>query len=262
MSFVARKFGTLFVLVLVAGLVAGVLMARRGVQVDLGTIGGVKLALLQPVGKTGAATATSQAATTPQARTSQPGGAATSTGATGGQPFARPLSGTVTKIDGSTLSVTAQDGSLITATLGSGTTVVKSSAIAIADVKAGDSVTVIGQAASDGSIAAQQVTVGAGGQSPALARVGGGAGRTGGGTAAGGFSAVTGTVQQVDGNTLTISVANGSVEKATLGASTRLQKTSEASSKDITAGDQVIITGQAGADGAIAATAIQIGEPR
>jgi Cu/Ag efflux protein CusF len=276
-SIIARNFRKLFFLALVGGLALGAVMARRGMQVDLGTIGGVQLVLAAPaVTKTPAVPAGSfPTGATSLSASGQPATAAATPAA--GVASGRPATGTVQKVDGKTISVTAQDGTVTNATVSDTTTYVKDGAITLADIKIGDTVTAVGQAGSDGAITATQVTVGAVGQASALGAGGftrqGGAGSGGasgqgatGGTgragAAGGQSAnvsvVTGAVQKSDGTTLTVAVEGGQLTKVTLGANGRVQQMSAGTLADVTAGSQVTIAGQAGTDGTIAATVVQI----
>lgn len=48
MNIVARHFGKLFLLAVVGGLIVGVVLARRGIDIDLGTYGGINLTLAAP----------------------------------------------------------------------------------------------------------------------------------------------------------------------------------------------------------------------
>jgi hypothetical protein len=293
----SRNYGKLFFLVLIAGLATGALMAKRNMQIDLGTFGGHKLALTtqptaptgpQIIGATGSTIAapaastpgtTAQRAQTPGAATAVPGAATTAPGAAfaGGQGVSRGTSGTVESVSGNSLTVKAQDGTTIKATVSATTTYAVNVAITASDIKAGDELTVIGQAAaSGGSITATQVTVGSaalGASAGALGRTGavagqggqggqgatGGAGRTGGaGGQLGQAAFITGTVQKVGGNTLTVTGQDGTTSNVALAADTRLSKVTAGSLGDVKAGVQVTIVGQAGADGAIAAVSVQV----
>jgi hypothetical protein len=73
---------------------------------------------------------------------------------------------------------------------------------------------------------------------------------------------VIGAVQKVDGSALTVAVEGGQPTKVTIGADTRLTKTAPATLADVTSGSQVTITGQAAADGSVAALSVQIGSLR
>jgi Cu/Ag efflux protein CusF len=201
---ITRNFGTLVVLAIVGGAAAGVVMARKDVQVDLGTVAGHRLAL----------TTGSKTPTGPQIITSTTGAAAfagagfggggapvagagnASTGFGGGGSFAGATTGTVDKVDGSTVTVIGSDGTTIRATVSPTTTISSSATITVADLKVGDTVTVVGEEASDQSvITATQVTAGDVGQTGAFGRAAAFGGRQGGAAGAGvtASTAVTGT---------------------------------------------------------------------
>jgi hypothetical protein len=185
------------------------------------------------------------------------------------------MSGTVAKVEGSTITVTEQDGTVTKAVVSSNTTYVKDSTLTVADIKVGDTVTAIGQAGSDGTIAAVQLTDGnvaqtagafvrqgatgrnAGGQGGQGGAATGGA-RTGGAGQFANASTVTGTVQKIDGQTLTVAEQNGQTVTVTIGTNTRLRKAASAALADVTAGAQVTIVGQTGSDGSITATIVTI----
>lgn len=284
MNVLSRNYSKLFFLVLVAGLATGALMAKRNMQVDLGTWGGRKLVLTtQSSTPTGpqiiAATSPSGAQSAPTTTQGAlvPGAATVPAGTAAGAAFlgGRGTSGTVESINGNTLTVKAQDGTTIKATVAATTTYTTNVAVTAADIKTGDDVTVIGQAAASGGvITATQVTVGSGLAAAALGGAGrpaivagqggtGGVGRTGGAAVqAGSVTFVTGTVQKVEGNTLTVTGQDGTTSTVTLTADTRLTKVTAGSLSDVKPGAQVTIIGQAGADGAIAALSVQIGSTR
>jgi hypothetical protein len=276
-NLIVRKFRTLIFLVLVIGLAGGAIMSRSGMQVTLGPVLGVTATLGQPTTKP-AAVAASAAATGAASRSG------VGTTAQTGQPAAanRPITGTVQQVDSTTITLTVQSGALTRATVSSSTTLIKNTTITAADIKVGDTVTVIGQAAPDGSVTAQQVTDGAAAQAGgagSFTRQGtGGSGQSGTGFTAGAgitrttgitgaasgqavTSAIAGTVQAIDSSTMTVTEQSGQMIKVALDASTRLRKTTAVAMTDITAGAQVTITGQAAADGSITATMVQISSP-
>ncbi len=267
MNYVSRHFGMLFFLALVGGLAVGLMMAQRGMQVDLGAIGGVKLVLAAPA-KTATrvvAPGLSTGATTPGAAAQS---ASPSTTPAAGQAFGLGTTGTVQSVNGNTITLTTQNGSPAKATVSDSTTYVKNATITVADIKVGDTVTVIGAAAADGSVSAQQVTVGAVTQAFGGAAALGGAGRQGaaggqGGAASqAGAAALSGSVQKAEGNTLTVAVTGGQPTKVLVSADTRLRKTETATLADVSAGSQVTITGQTGSDGSITALAVLVGSLR
>jgi hypothetical protein len=215
----------------------------------------------------------------------------------GSQATGRPLSGAVQQVDGTTITLTTQSGALAKATVDGNTTYMKNASIIAGDIKAGDNVTIFGQTGADGSITAQQVTVGTAGptfgagsgarqSSSGNGQSGAGAGYAGGGrggsaasggtvTGSGstgsaasnggnangqatGSPAISGAVLSTNGNTLTVAQQGGDTVTVTLNAQTRLRKPVPAALTDITAGAQVTIIGQAAADGSILASVVQI----
>ncbi|MET4582970.1 hypothetical protein ABIE21_002480 [Conyzicola nivalis] len=84
-------------------------------------------------------------------------------------------SGTVTAVDGDTVTLELSDGSTVTITTTDDTTVTTTHDSSVGDLTEGDSLTVIGEADDDGNVAATSITEGARG-------FGGGTGGAGGGT--------------------------------------------------------------------------------
>ncbi len=109
---------------------------------------------------------------------SLPGGAATARGAggTGGFPGASSsgTSGTVTDIIGSTLYVTTASGDLVAVTVGSNTTVDRNAKSSLAALQPGDTVTVQGTKAKDGTVTASSVSATQAGVTSGAAAFGGG----------------------------------------------------------------------------------------
>lgn len=242
MSFINRHFGGLFVLALIGGLLIGMNLAARAITIDLGPLG----ALAPPTPAPIVPIADAQ---------------------NGGQALARPTTGTVQTVDGKTITLAGAGPRVIVSDT---TSFIKSSAITVADLKAGDEVTALGQQTADGSLAAQSLVVGpalgngrSAGQSAAGA-TGAAAGNRSGGGGQGGAAlrSVTGTVQTVEGNTVTIATGDGQTVKVTIAAGARLRKSAPATLADVTAGEQITVQGQSGTDGAIAAAVVQIGAQR
>jgi hypothetical protein len=77
------------------------------------------------------------------------------------------------------------------------------------------------------------------------------------GGAAGGFT--TGTVAAVDGSTVTLELADGPTVKVTTTDDTTVTTTDEAAVDDLAEGDSLTVTGEADADGNVAATSITEG---
>jgi len=70
-------------------------------------------------------------------------------------------SGTVTAVDGDTVTLELEDGSTVTVTTTDDTTVTTTSDAAVSDLAEGDSLTVIGEADDDGNVAATSISEGA-----------------------------------------------------------------------------------------------------
>jgi len=277
MSFVARNFGTLVFLVLIGGLAVGVGTAYTNYDVPYV---GQYLSQLKPTATPTLSLGSSSSA--PGGTAAAPAGSATP-GATGSAPIqiapaaasseqtgtstpaagrglaGRATAGTVQSVDGKTITLMAQDGSTVKASVGDSTVYQRTTDISAADIKVGDSVMVTGQEGSDGTVTAQIVQIG--GAVGAGATLG--AGAQGQGAARQGIMrAVTGAVQKIEGTTLTLSSEGGQTIKVALTSDTRLRKTVAATLSDVKAGEQVTIVGQAGSDGVVAATTIQIGAVR
>ena len=77
-----------------------------------------------------------------------------------GNAFGRPVSGTITNVDGNNLTVKTQDGSSKIIILSDSTKINKTTAGAKSDLKTGEQVMVIGQESSDSTITATTVSVG------------------------------------------------------------------------------------------------------
>ena len=107
-----------------------------------------------------------------------PGGAALGrgTGGTGGFPGASTsgTSGTVTDIIGSTLYVTTASGSLVAVNVGTTTTVNRNAKSSLSALQPGDTVTVQGTKAKDGTVTASSVSATQAGVSSGVAGFGGG----------------------------------------------------------------------------------------
>jgi len=101
--------------------------------------------------------------------------------------FTRPTAGTVAYLDGSTLYVTNSEGNTVKVTTSAGTSVTKTVKASVKGIHPGESVTVTGATASNGTVGAESISVGAGGGG--LAGLFGGSssgGSASGGSASGG----------------------------------------------------------------------------
>jgi hypothetical protein len=85
----------------------------------------------------------------------------------------------------------------------------------------------------------------------------GGAGATGAGAAGGFGGGVSGTVQSVSGDTLTVGTAQG-VTTVTLSGSTTILKSQTGTAGDLQVGQQVTVRGARDSSGNVAATSIQV----
>jgi len=86
-------------------------------------------------------------------------------------------------------------------------------------------------------------------------------GRAGGAGALAAGLGVFGTVQSVTGNTLTVSEQSGTTVQVVISDTTTIRKTSEGARDDLKQGVEVLVTGQTGASGSMAASSIQIVPP-
>ena len=80
-------------------------------------------------------------------------------------------------------------------------------------------------------------------------------GASAGGAGFGGRGGLVGTIEEVEGNTVTVSTSQGSL-LATIGDETTIQKTIEVSIGELVEGVRVTVTGARGKDGAVNATTI------
>jgi hypothetical protein len=87
---------------------------------------------------------------------------------------------------------------------------------------------------------------------------GSGGGPAAAGAARGPGRATAGTIESVDGDTVVVTTPEGSV-RVNLGDTTSLQKQVPAERSDLAPGQRVLVTGERDADGAVAASSVQIG---
>jgi hypothetical protein len=101
----------------------------------------------------------SSTAGTSAAAAARPGGtgqAGTGQGGPGG--FGRPTTGTVTKVDGTTIQLTDSNGAAVTVTVPTGATITANKPGAAADITVGSTIAVVGTTA-NGTTTAQAVTI-------------------------------------------------------------------------------------------------------
>jgi hypothetical protein len=126
--------------------------------------------------------------------------------------------------------------------------------------------TTTGASAFSALAAGRRGAAGAGGTTGTGTGTGGGTGANGGGFAGfggggaggGGGGRTAGTVSDVEGSTVFVTDAAGSIVKVNLAATTKISKTTTASASDIQLGDTIVVTGAKGTDGSTAAQTITI----
>ncbi len=200
----------------------------------------------------------------------KPPAAPTATPAPGAIPVtpapSRGTSGNITKIDGSTLTLTTAQGPA-TATVGANTTIQVTSAGTLADLHEGQSLIVTGTRDATGNPTATSIAIRPPGQTPASPPAGAsprpsrtaapgnnpGSGSPGGGNARGAF----GTVTKIDGNTLTLTTAQGQVT-VKVSSNTSIQKTTIGTLSDLNEGQSLTVIGRQDTNGNITATSLII----
>jgi hypothetical protein len=181
--------------------------------------------------------------------------------------------GTLTKIDGNTLSLNTQQGQIIV-NISANTAIQKTVAGSLDDLQTGQILTVMGTADTSGNIAASSIAVRPQGQNPGFTPPAGGtapnpSGRPNrpsgtpsprpnmGGPGTGTF----GTLAKIDGNTLTLTTVQGQPVTVTLSSSTVIQKTVSGSISDLQVGISLTAMGNRDASGNINAVSISIRPP-
>ena len=285
-----RSFTSLFIGVVALGFVLGVALAAG---TPLGKDSGqaaqpAQSATGNPAAASANANAPAQAATaTVPGNTTTGDRAAAFQGQSGAM---RPVAnGPVEKVEGNLITIKAQEGS-VKVNVPDGVTIRKTVTAALTDVKAGENVVVTGERQSDGTVTATTVQLGAGGAAsivefqttPGAAQGRGGdaaaGARTRGGTpgpgtasgpggtpAAGGTAMImraltNGTVESVEGTTMTVKTQDGSV-KVKVADGTAIRKTVSVGVGDIKPGDNLVIMGDRGSDGTITASNVQVTSP-
>ena len=203
--------------------------------------------------------------------------------------FGRGTFGTISSIDGSTLTISGSDGTSTKVATDDSTVVSTSVNLALSDVAVGDQITVMGTVSGtdvaaerivdNGTEAATGFPGGAGGQVPSGAPPGGFDGQTPptdqsgnpvtppGGAPTGAPQGATGragrgvrgAVTSVDGSVITVTSQDGTVYQVTASSTTTVTRSQAGALSDLTVGDQVSVFGQTGADGTVTATRISEG---
>ncbi|MHB1132719.1 MAG: hypothetical protein ACYC4L_10075 [Chloroflexota bacterium] len=176
----------------------------------------------------------------------------------GGDPGGRLVTGNAQKVEGELLTVQAQGGNVVQVSL-AGAAIRRSETGTLADVKVGDAATVVGQRQGEAFIAD---AVQLGGTDLPLAMAGAGQAGPQSGADRSRFS---GKVEAVaaDGFTFSIEDAGlsapaGAKLKVVVPKGALVQKGLPATAADIKEGTRVVVTGQAGADGSVAAKSVVI----
>lgn len=197
----------------------------------------------------------------------------------GGDFRAMGAAGTVTAIDGGTLSVEGQDGAETTVKATDDTTVTKTSDGELGDLAVGDNVLVVGETDGD-AVAAQSITDNGDqelslggrpgapdGQAPPEGQMpngsvpdgqappDGGQGFPGGGP---GGMPTAGEITKIDGETITIKTVDGSVVTVTTSDDTTVSVTETIEVGDIEVGDTISAMGET-ADDVVTAQTIRVG---
>jgi len=237
-------------------------------------VGALAIAVAAVVG-VNAVTSGSSASTTTSA--------AAGPGANGRGPGGQGAAGTISSINGSSISLTATNGKKTTVVTSGSTAVDEALSGSLTDVKVGDHVAVMGST-SGTTVIAQQITDsgtktlpgppgGANGQQsgPPSGSSGqqggppsGSSGRQGGppsgasSPGAGGGRPTVGTVESTDGSTVTVKTSSGSTVTVTTSSSTKVMVIKTGALSDLKVGDRIVVSGTT-SDGTITATTIRTG---
>lgn len=180
---------------------------------------------------------------------------------------ARPTVGTVQKVVDKELTLQAPGGATARVVLADSTTVSRVEGGALSDLVAGTTVTVLGQKQGD-VVTANVVDIGGSGATTMVVGPAGQGGQggqrsqgaqpgAGGAPATGDFARLSGTVDSVAADGFTLATEAGKT-KVVVPANARIQKTVQATAADVKEGTLVQVTGDAGADGVVAAKSVLI----
>jgi preprotein translocase subunit YajC len=193
-------------------------------------------------------TVPTEAAAVPAVSAASPGSPVAGNGTPTGNRASRGpgVSGTVQAVNGSMITVqTRQNNTTVTVQINSDTTILRQTTETIAQVKSGDTIFALGQLSGD-VVQARQIrlnaTPGAGRPNGAVGNPAGPATPAAGAPA--GLKAVTGTVDSVSTDTITVKAADGSSVKVQLAANGRITNQTTATAADIIAGKFLTVAGQ------------------
>ena len=171
----------------------------------------------------------------------------------------RGTSGTLTAINGDSLTLTTSQGQ-VTVDITSSTTIEKTVVATVSDLSQGDIVTISGTADSTGNINATLIMVRPQSQSPPTTGNGGTFTRPNGGSPPGGNTArqfTIGTISEINGNSLTVTTAQGQVT-VNIGSNTVIQNTISGTISDLQTGVSLTVVGPTDSSGNVDATSISI----
>jgi hypothetical protein len=168
------------------------------------------------------------------------------------EPGHRGVAGTLKAINGSSLTVGRPEGGTVTVKTSPATTVHKTVAGSVSDIKDGQTVAIHGTTTGQNAIAADQIALLAADAGPKLDRLP--AGRFAEKASELGFA--FGTVTKTANGTFTVNEPGGTSVAITTSSTTKVIKTVVSSVKDLTVGQPLVAIGTANSDGSV--TAIQI----
>jgi uncharacterized protein YjlB len=172
-------------------------------------------------------------------------------------------SGTVATVNDDTLTLTTSQGT-VNINISSSTTIEKTVNGTGANLGQGDFVTVSGTADNTGSIDATSITVRASGQTfPSTGSTfgnGGGFTVPNSGASGTGTGITVGTIGTINGNSFTITAAQGQVT-VDIGSNTVIETTESGSTSDIQKGASLTVVGTTASNGSINATSVTIAAP-
>lgn len=160
--------------------------------------------------------------------------------------------GTIASVSADTVVVTGRDGKPVTVKTNSATRIVGRAAGHLADIKSGDTVTVVAKKAQDGSLTALTVQ-----DVPSGLQVGGGA-RAGQRELKSGKVMVNGRVVSAQGNTLSIASTDAGATTVTVPEGARIRRVTPLSLSNLTPGAHVAVQGTDNPDGTVTATFIMV----
>jgi hypothetical protein len=116
-------------------------------------------------------------------------------------------------------------------------------------------------AAAGGALAARLRAAAGGTSTSGTSTTGGAAGARGGLGFGGGFSGTVGTISVVDGQTLYVETADGSLVKVTLEPSTTISRNASSKANGLRPGDTVLVQGATAKNGDVTATSVSASAP-